>query len=347
MTAQPKQQRHHPHPAQTMKINVSQLHQYLNKACLPIYWVAGDEPYLVSKTMTALHTAAKQQKYCEKIRVDVDETFQPDELLVHCHSLSLFSEKQRIEIIINHKIPATLTKVLPELAHDLPDTLLLLIASPRLSPTVQKSKWFNTLNKVMGFVPIWPITPQQLPGWLQQEARERGVSLTTEAYQYLAECTEGNLFASAQTLDTLAYIATPGQPIDLVTLQHYTEDQARFDVYTLVSCLFQHNINKAIHIVHHLRNENTELTQIIWVLSKEFRLIAQLHQALKAMSLSQAFTQFNIWPKRHAEITYALQKISQQHCWQLLQQLAQLDKITKGIIADDPWLLIENIIAKL
>ena len=108
---------------------------------------------------------------------------------------------------------------------------------------------------------------------------------------------------------------------------------------------YKNNISKALRILNHLKAENTEPTVIIWALSKEFRLLVQLHQALKTTVLPQAFKQFNIWPKRQPDIQKALRRFNTQHCLQLIQQTAKLDKITKGIVIGEPWFTLRQMLA--
>ena len=222
-----------------MKINEYQLTQHINRQLLPLYWVAGDEPYLLEKTLKSLHTVVKQKGYSERHRIHVDNTaFDSEALFMHCNAMSLFAEQKCIEIVISHKIPEGFTKALITLFENPPQATIILIRSTRLTPAQQKSKWFTILDKTMGFVPIWPVDTQKLPGWLQQEAKERGLSLDQDACYYLAECTEGNLLAATQALDKLVYTADNKQ-VNLATLKQNVEDHARFDVYALVSCFLQ------------------------------------------------------------------------------------------------------------
>lgn len=328
-----------------MKVNANQLSQHLQRQRLPLYWIAGDEPYLIDQALQQLTPTSDDTTPIHKIRIHVDGgTFNVDDLYNATQSLSLFAEPQHIEILISGKIPDTLTQCLINILQHPPEMTTIVVRSPRLTPAQQKSKWFTTLDKMMGFIPIWPIEPQQLTTWLQQEARLRQLTLDQDACFYLAESTEGNLLAAAQALDKLAYTADQSH-IDLATLQQQVDDQARFDVYMLVSCILQNNLAKAIKILRHLKAENTEPTLIVWALSKEFRLLAQLHQATKTMPLHAAFKQYFIWPKRQPEIQQALQRFAYRDCLTQLQHTAQLDKIIKGIAPGNPWFALETFIS--
>lgn len=321
-----------------MKINANQLTAHCNaQRFCPLYWIAGDEPYLATQAQKQLTASLEQAGFSETIKLSIDNTgFKTDDLVEHCSNLSLFSTKQRIEINISDKVPETLIKTLQSWLESNDSDTIIVIQSKRLSAAQQKTKWFTTLDKKMGFIPIWPIESNQLPGFLQHEARARKLHLNPDAAQYLANSTEGNLLAAAQALDKLAY-TTDTQKIDLETLKQHVDNQARFDVYAFTDAFLLHQTEKALRILNTLTAEQVEPTVIIWALAREVRLLAELHQAKNTTPLPQLFKQKGIWQKRQQIIQTALRQYTYHNCLDYLVKLAELDKVSKGLRPGDTW----------
>ena len=110
---------------------------------------------------------------------------------------------------------------------------VLLLRTGRLEARQRSSAWFKALDKVGSITLIWPLSPAQLPRWLQPRVNKAGLDIQGEALQYLADRVEGNLLAAVQEVEKLALMDLP-QPINLDVLIASLEDTSRFNSFDLL-----------------------------------------------------------------------------------------------------------------
>jgi DNA polymerase-3 subunit delta len=224
------------------------------------------------------------------------------------------------------------------------DTVFIL-STGKLDAAAQKTNWYKTIDQIGAHITVWPIEAKQLPGWLQARARVLNLQFDQSALIFLTQCVEGNLLAAAQWLEKLS-IQYPHARITEPMIAALMEDSSRYDVFELISHIMQGNKNKAWHILQKLQIDG-EATLIVWALAKELRVLYQLQQQKQRTPLNVLFQQFYIWPKRQPDVEAALRRISAPQCLQALQDLAKVDAMIKGGIAEDPWTALGNVIAFL
>ena len=152
-----------------MKLNAYQLSPHLRQGLLPAYLVSGDEPLLVQEAADAIRSAAQQKGECECLRFTVDTHFDWSLFRQASVSDSLFSTRQIIVLrLTTAKLGDSGGKLLQAyLEKRSSDKTLLLIAN-KLDAATQKTAWFKTINQVGVFLPIWPLKPTEVSGWIQQ-----------------------------------------------------------------------------------------------------------------------------------------------------------------------------------
>ena len=113
-----------------------QLAANLQRGLQPLYTVHGDEPLLVQEAVDAIRVAARAQGFTERISHTVAGAhFKWDEVLASGSSLSLFADKQLIEIRIPSGKPgkdgSTALQEIARLARG-NDTTLTIVICPKL-----------------------------------------------------------------------------------------------------------------------------------------------------------------------------------------------------------------------
>ncbi|MBN1378584.1 MAG: DNA polymerase III subunit delta, partial [Gammaproteobacteria bacterium] len=200
-----------------MRISPEQLGRHLNKPLLPVYLVTGDEPLQAMEAMDALRAAARQQGYTMRELMFVDRGFNWAQLSSAAASLSLFADKRILELRLEGSGPGKDGgQALVEYAERPAEDAVLLISMGKLDQRSQSTRWFKAIDQIGGVIQVWPKKPAELPGWLQQRLRSRGLELDREAVSLLATRIEGNMLAAAQEIEKLALLH--GQTSGVVTL---------------------------------------------------------------------------------------------------------------------------------
>ena len=198
-----------------MNIKPEQLQNSLSNQLASTYFAFGAEILLVEQSLTMIKGIARANGFNERYRFDIDGNFSWDSIISLISSPSLFAEKRIIECrLTTGKIGVKGSKALTEILETLPDDILLIISSGKLEMAQQKSKWFKTLDKKGIIIQHWEVQSNQLVGWITRNMSQLGLDSNIEVANAIAYCTEGNLLASMQEIQTLK-IAYPDGNINL------------------------------------------------------------------------------------------------------------------------------------
>lgn len=328
-----------------MKINLQQLSTVLSKSLAPIYLISGDEPLLLQEAVDMIHQTAKQAGFAEYVRISMDSADWGKILYEDTHSLSLFSNKRVFTIDLQEsKFTAANTKILQDYAENTPADSLLLIKTHKLDSKIEKSAWYKAIDATGVIVTIWPINREQLPAWIIQRAKKADLKLTLDAAERLADKIEGNLLAAAQEIEKLRLLQT-SDAVDASFIENNVNDNNHFDIFALVDSMLAADHNRSFRILHSLFAEGTEPILILWAMTRELRLMADLLEQLKkGAALSALFSQFRIWEKRQANVRNFLKRNTLEKCWKLLSQAAFIDKIIKGAESGNVKIELEKLI---
>lgn len=331
-----------------MKIRQEQLADHLKKNLSPIYLVSGDETLLVQEGCDQIRKSARQAGFDERELLIVENNFNWDYLLECSQSLSLFGDKKLIELRISKGTPNDAgKKALLEYAQSPPEENVLLLTTPKLTSSSQRTNWYKQLEKNGVVVPIWPIDIKHLPQWIKRRLQQKQLQLTPQALKLLVERVEGNLLAASQEIDKLVLLYG-SETIDENKILDAVNNNARFDVYKLVDTALSGDINKTQKICQELQEEGVEAAAALWAVSKEIQNLEEMSWQLKqGEKPGQVFQSFGVWEKRKAVIQRTLNRKSIEDLQALLQQARQVDLSIKGLDKTPPWLNLSRLLLKL
>ena len=331
-----------------MKIKLEQLKTQLQQSLKPIYVITGDEPLLVEETSRYINKIAKQQGFSERKILQVSAKFNWDELAQETQSLSLFSEKKILELHIANGKPGKIGSAsLIDYTNQPITDFLLIIRLPKLPKTSQKSKWFTTLEKNGVVINIWPISNEQLPNWIRRCLARVKLNTTAAGIAMLVDLSAGNLLAAKQNVEKLSLLYGEGE-ITATQIEVCLNDNAHYDIYALLNSVLALNPQESIKILNNLNAIGVEPILIIWVLSKEVRILAQLANAVaKGTALSQLWQQHGIWTQRQPLLKKHLQAMNYSRYLQILQQAAHCDRILKGVDNGEIWQSLQQLILNM
>ena len=219
----------------------------------PAYLIAGPEPLRVLEAADAVRAQARTQGFAER------EVFEPEGRDVDWDALdatfrapSLFSTRR------DRTAPPT-TKPARKAPRSSSNTARSRwrhrAADHRREWSRQHGgKWSEAVARIGHFVPAWAVKPHELPGWIENRMRSRGVRADRDAVQQLADLVEGNLLAAAQEIDKLALLADGGV-LDAARMESLVADAARFDVFRLIDAALNGQGAQASRMLAGLRAE--------------------------------------------------------------------------------------------
>jgi DNA polymerase III subunit delta len=327
-----------------MKILYSQLKMHLAKQLSPLYLISTDEILLAEEAATLIRKVAFEKGFTENICTTFETVADWEAILYSdTHTLSLFSTKKIVEFNFQlTKFNSAHGKILEEYALKPLDSVLLIVRTPKLDAKIEKSVWYKTLEKHAVIIPIKPIPLEQLPAWIIERAKTLELQLTQDAAYALSYRMEGNLLGLAQEIEKLSLLESK-KTIDLKTIENMVTDNAQYDIFDLVGACTRNDKKRAIQILQNLAN-NTEPTLVLWALTRELRMLADIFQQTKeGRSLSTLFEKHRIFGKHEASVKSFIQRRSLKDCLDALLQAARVDRVIKGVETGDPWMALEQL----
>ncbi|MDG2460204.1 MAG: DNA polymerase III subunit delta [Luminiphilus sp.] len=326
-----------------MQLKPEQLETHLAGTLATCYLISGDEPLLAQESADAIRQAARASGCNERQRIHIANK---DDWLTLGHSagsLSLFSDRKLIEVFLPTGKPgAEGSRALQEyLTGESEDVLL--IVSGRIDKQSQKSKWYSALDRAGVVVPIWPVSPAELPAWIAARMKTAGLSGEREAVALLAERMEGNLLAAAQEIEKLRLLHGE-QRITADMIADTVSDNARYDAFRLVDVALSGDARGALRTLRGLRAEAIQPPVLLWAVAREVRLLADLKRDVAdGTPINSALTQRGVWRSRQAMVRSATQRLSGRDLAEMQALSFQADGASKGFLAGEPWSLLESL----
>jgi DNA polymerase-3 subunit delta len=326
-----------------VKIKPDQLKSHLQKSLQtkklsPIFIVSGDEPLLSQEAADAVRSTARQLEFTERETFDIDARFDWNLVFNETNSLSLFSDKKILELRITNGKPGDKgSKALCELCENPNDSNLILVILPKLDKGAYQSKWMKTLESKGVHIQVWPVTPEQLPRWINQRLVQCGIEASQDAVDILADRVEGNLLAAMQEINKLKLLSLEGK-VNADIMSTVVADSARYNLFSFVDKVLDGDAQSAAKALRGLENEGTEPLALLWAITRELRTLNKAsHQILLGNSKDKALKSAGVWDKRIPIFRKALSRLSPAHLRMLMHQAGAIDRGVKGLRQADIW----------
>ena len=316
-----------------MKLAPERLAAHLKGTLAPVYLVAGDEPLQREEAADALRAAARAQDYTDREVFTAERGFDWNALLSAGASLSLFATRRLLEINLPGKPGVEGAKALTAFASDPPpDTLLLVVSQEKPE---RNAAWVDALERAGAYVQVWPLEPRQVPAWVAQRLRSRGLDPAPDAVALIAERVEGNLLAAAQEVDKLVLLH-PAGPLDAEAVAQAVADSARYDAFKLVDAALAGDLPRTVRVLEGLKAEGEEPVMILGALVRQIKELASLAAAIEAGQVPQRVLA-GIWERRRPLVQGALRRRKSRGWQRLLKRALRADFVLKGQAPGRAW----------
>ena len=314
-----------------MRLSPDQLSGALERGLKRVYLVSGDEPLTVGECADAIRAAARAAGYADRTVFFIERGFSWDELRHSTQALSLFADRRLFELRMPSGKPDKGAQVLLDIATEPPPDVLTLIVTDKLDRKASEAPWVRAVEKHGAWIPVWPVSAEALPAWLERRAAIRGLTLEASAARVIIERVEGNLLAAKQELEILALLAQGGI-IDEALVMRTVGDSARYDVFQLAEAAAAGDAARALRVLTGLRGEGAEPTLILWALVRELRGLWQARERDRLGSNGGGG-----WNQAAKPSPRALRRAGKMPLAALLQEAARVDRTIKGILPGDSW----------
>jgi DNA polymerase III subunit delta len=289
-----------------------------------VWLLHGDEPLLAQ---SLLDQCRQQWKVLdiERHRVDLTSGADWKEALAQLDNLSLFASRMALEIHSNHKPDAAGMAALERFIHHDGDNILIIIM-PKQDGAGQKTKFFQLIEANGLVVALAIQNDKERLVFLNTQAQNLNVQLTSAAWASLLSQTENNLLAAQQALIRLSFLTEPDTTIDVEYLLPALSDQSRYGLFDLSDAALQGDIERTVRILQYLFESGEAESLILWTISREMRLLIQL---LDQSTID--FQSLGIWSNRQRLYQQAIKRLKREDTAHWLALLLRCDQAIKGV----------------
>lgn len=329
-----------------MRISPDALPSGLERGLRNAYLITGSEPLMIAEACDAVRSAARKRDYTDREVHFVERGFDWNALLMEAANLSLFASRRLVEVKFSSAPDVVGQKALAGLAAQPPADAVLLV-SGELEWRQLKNAWVSAFEQHGVLVVAQPVERGELPSWIRGRLERRGLTITRDAAELLADRVEGNLLAAQQEIERIALLM-PGAALGSDEIAALVADSARYDVFELSAAALAAQPARALRILAGLRAEGREPPLVLWALLNDLRGLSRVAwRAERERSLDAVFRDEKIWARRQSSIKSALPRFTRDDIESLLLTAAAVDRISKGALPGDPWVALESLVARI
>lgn len=301
------------------------------KNIVGLWLLTGDEPLVQNWAIDALRPIFLSNHQTIK-RIDLTSPKHWQTVIDELSTLSLFDDGVVLIVQGKQKCDDKQLIQLTNFAESQTNNALI-YQLPKQDKKAQTSKFYKLFLNQGVIVDCNLYNEKDRQNLLAVKAQEFGLSLTDMAWQYLMSHTENNLLSAHQTLWRASDLyAQSNHPIlDIHQLLPVLDSDYQYSVFEFSDQLLLGNIQKCLHILHHLARTDAAPSVVLWAINKEVRTLLQLKNG-------KSMTELGIWQSKSSLYQTALQRPINND---LLSFIYKIDQSIKGIDSDGIWQQIE------
>jgi DNA polymerase III subunit delta len=322
-----------------MQLKTDQLAAHLARGVRPLYTVHGDEPLLAQEAGDAIRAAARAAGYGERKVFTVGNAahFDWDALLAAAQSMSLFADRQLIELRIpNGKPGKEGSEALQRYCEALADEVVTLVHLPKLDWQQVKSGWFGALDRHGVVLKVDAVERAQLPQWIARRLAAQGQRVADgdegpQTLAFMADRVEGNLLAAHQELQKLALLYPQGV-LRFEQVEAAVLNVARYDVFKLGEAVLAGLPGRALRMLEGLEAEGEAPVLVHWTLAEDIRTLKRIHDAMQdGRPLPLALQDARVWGPKERLYERVLPLLADHQLAHLVQAASVCDGVIKGL----------------
>jgi DNA polymerase-3 subunit delta len=325
-----------------MQLRLDALEAHLAKGLAGLYVVYGDEHLLAQEACDRIRAAARASGFTDRTVFTVERSFDWSSLLGASQSMSLFGDRQLVELRIPTGKPGKEgADALKTLAASANPDVLTLVTLPRLDAATQKAAWFTALSDAGVALKIDPVERAQLPGWVGQRLAQQGQRVAPgeegkRALQFIAERVEGNLLAAHQEIQKLGLLY-PSGALTFEQVHDAVLNVARYDVFKLNEAMLAGDVGRLSRMIDGLKGEGEAAVLVLWAVVEEIRTLLRIKRGVEAgKPLAMLLRENRVWGPRERLVGPALSRVTEASLEKALALAAKLDRQVKGLSGGTP-----------
>ncbi|MBP9742636.1 MAG: DNA polymerase III subunit delta [Burkholderiales bacterium] len=278
-------------------------------------------------------------------KFNADRYFKYSEINDIINNRSLFDERVYIEIHYKSKPVTEGQKNLSELIKNLESGTYLTIICNKLAKSDLNSTWVKTISNSGN---VFSLTLNDVPEIIKHYLEQNNQTIAKNAIELILELNQGNFNQLMQIVKQLGIVYPNNHNITLDDVKQFSANNSQYNIYQLSNAYLTGNLAHSMQILNNIYQKPEDAILIQWLINEDIKKLIRTKAKLK---LNYSFEQIILELKiRRTDINLyrnAHQRLSYTTLINLLNEVAELDMIIKGVINRDIQEHLSQIIHKL
>lgn len=184
-----------------MQIKHQALAQQIQKKIAPLYFLTGQDNYLIEEALLTIKSTIKKSYDCEEKLISIQNPEDWSTLAEEANSYSLFSDVVLLHIYYDKKtIDATGKKILTHYLSSINPRCYIVIRAPNV-PSKQLS-WLTTQDHAV-IVMAYPMNADGVKNWIVHQLNKHSFKFEPKIPDLIYQYTQGNMLACSQVIEKL------------------------------------------------------------------------------------------------------------------------------------------------
>lgn len=325
-----------------MQIKQQSLLPYLQRKLSPVYWLIGQDNYLIEDSLNVIKRQIKLQHDCDEKMYSIQSASEWQQIIEEANNYSLFNDTTIINIVYDKKtLDASGKKTIANYLKSINSHCFIIIRSPSL-PVKQLQTFVN--NEYFLLVVAYPLGDQAMKHWISNELKKKSLLFESQIPELIQQYTQGNMLACAQVIEKLSLAYDMNSTITSTQVLEHAYNQCEHSLFDLIEACLRGQADKSIQILREVASNKTEATLVLWMITQEARTLLQLVFFLnQGVDLQTACSQLKIWSQRVALYQMSTKRLNQKTLEQLLRGCQFVDELIKSNLNTQTWNAIEQL----
>jgi len=246
----------------------------------PVYFIFGEEQYLVEQVQRRLVDAALQEHERD---FNLDIVYGPEvdsqSVLALCASFPVMAERRVVVVRQFEKLNGS-ERFVAYAQQPNPTAIVILVCSSKPNLTRNPYRGLKTHATWAEFKPLYD---REIPGWIDQHVREKGFEIEPDAAQMLAQLTGTNLRSLSAEIEKLVTYVGDRRSIkkeDVLDVGGFSREYNVFELQKIIAAgRYAESVTVMDHMLQLSSNRRSTALMVIAVLAKYFVRLRKLVEA--------------------------------------------------------------------
>ncbi len=251
----------------------------------PLYYVYGDEPYLVERGVKRLLERAVSPDFREfNLTVFYGGEAKGEAIVEAAQTLPMFAERRVVLVKKSGALSAAALDVLAGYVQDPAPSTCLIFQGEKID---QRKKFFLDLKKNGRLVEYKRPYENQLGPFIRDEAASHGKRMEPAAAEMLAYFVGSNLHELAAQVEKVATYVGERQTIKLEDVKVIASDTKVDSVFDLANALGERNLGRALRSLQTILRDGEAPLMVLAMVTRHFRQLWRVRELLAKKMPSQ------------------------------------------------------------